>query len=78
MRMPEEMPMQIDFSDPKTIAVIVVLALAVIGIVIAILQHERKKSLRLRTRFGAEYERALLEHGSKRKQKPNSRHARRE
>jgi hypothetical protein len=65
--MPEEMPMQIDFSDPKTIAVIVVLALAVIGIVIAILQHERKKSLRLRTRFGAEYERALLEHGSKRK-----------
>jgi hypothetical protein len=63
----EEMRMQIDFSDPKTIAMLVVLALAVLGIVIAIVQHERKRSLRLRTRFGAEYERALLEYGSKRR-----------
>jgi len=59
--------MQIDFSNPMTIAALVVVALAIIGIVIAIVQHERKKSLRLRTRFGTEYERALLEHGSKRK-----------
>ena len=59
--------MHIDFSNPMTIVALVVVALAIIGIVIAIMQHEKKKSLRLQTRFGAEYERVVQEQGTKRK-----------
>jgi len=63
----EEIRMHIDFSNPMTIVALVVVALAIIGIVIAIMQHEKKKSLRLQTRFGAEYERVVQEQGTKRK-----------
>jgi hypothetical protein len=58
--------MQIDFSNPTTITILVAIAAAVAAIAIAAVQHRKKKSLRLRTRFGAEYERAVLEYGSRR------------
>jgi hypothetical protein len=56
----------IDFSNPMVIAALAVVILAII-LVIAALAHKRNTSTRLRTKFGPEYDRAVLEHGSERK-----------
>jgi hypothetical protein len=58
--------MNIDFSSPIVIAVLAFIVLALIAGVIVYAQ-KRKARLRLRTHFGTEYERAVLEHGSERK-----------
>jgi len=59
--------MAIDFSSPTVILVLVAAALAlVIGIALAA-QAYRRRSIRLRSRFGAEYDRIVLENGSERK-----------
>jgi len=60
--------MQLDFSNP-TFEIILVVAVVVIAalVVIAYLSFRKKKSLALRNRFGAEYDRAVVEHGSQRK-----------
>lgn len=56
----------IDFSSPLVIAVLAFIVLALIAGVIVYTQ-KRKARLRLRTHFGTEYERAVLEQGSERK-----------
>jgi len=59
--------MHLNLSDPRLIVGIAVIALL---IVVGIALHVRKRrntSAGLRRRFGAEYDRAVLEHGSERK-----------
>lgn len=56
----------IDFSNPMVLAALAVVAVAII-LVIAIAVHKRNTSARLRTKFGPEYDRAVLEQGSERK-----------
>ena len=56
----------IDFSNPMVIAVLAIVVLAII-VAIAVVVHKRNTSARLRTRFGPEYDRAVLEQGSARK-----------
>jgi DNA-binding Lrp family transcriptional regulator len=58
--------MPIDLSNPTVIAILAVVVLAII-IAIAAIVHKRSTTMRLRNRFGPEYERAVLEHGSERK-----------
>jgi len=58
--------MQLNPSDPRLIIGIVALVV-IIAVVVAILVRERrKKTERLRARFGSEYERTVLERGSER------------
>jgi FtsZ-interacting cell division protein ZipA len=58
--------MQLNPTDPRFIIGIVVLVV-IIAVVVAILVRERrKKTERLRERFGSEYERTVLERGSER------------
>jgi len=58
--------MQLNSSDPRLIIGIVALVV-IIAVVVAILVRERrKKTERLRARFGSEYERTVLERGSER------------
>jgi hypothetical protein len=58
--------MQLNPSDPRLIISIVALVV-IIAVVVAILVRERrKKTERLRARFGSEYERTVLERGSER------------
>jgi hypothetical protein len=58
--------MQLNPTDPKLIIGIIVLVV-IIAVVVAILVRERrKKTERLRARFGSEYERTVLERGSER------------
>jgi hypothetical protein len=56
--------MQIDWTDPRVIAgaaaVVVMIAIAVVMAV----RWQRQKTARLRERFGPEYDRAVLTHGS--------------
>jgi len=58
--------MNIDFSNPTVIIVVVVAALAII-IAIAVVEQKRRAKAHLRSRFGAEYDRTVLIHGSERK-----------
>lgn len=56
--------MQIDWTDPRVIAGgIALAAMIVIGIGLAV-HWQRRKSARLRERFGPEYDQAVLMHGS--------------
>jgi hypothetical protein len=56
--------MQLNPSDPRLIIGIIVLVV-IIAIVVAILVYERhKKTAHLRSRFGTEYDRTVLERGS--------------
>jgi len=58
--------MQLNPSDPRLIIAIIV-TVVIIAIVVAILVHERrKKTEHLRSRFGTEYDRTVLERGSER------------
>jgi hypothetical protein len=56
----------IDFSNPMVIAALAIVVLGII-VAIAVTVHRRNTSAHLRAKFGPEYERALLEHGSERK-----------
>ena len=55
----------INFSDPMTIAILSVVVLAII-LAIAAIVHKRNTTARLRSRFGSEYDRAVVTHGSPR------------
>jgi FtsZ-interacting cell division protein ZipA len=58
--------MQLNPSDPRLIIGIIVVVV-IIAIVAAIVVHERrKKTQHLRSRFGTEYDRTVLERGSER------------
>jgi hypothetical protein len=56
----------IDFSNPMVIAALAGAAVVII-LAIAMVVHKRRTSARLRTKFGPEYDRTVLEHGSERK-----------
>lgn len=56
----------IDFSNPTTIIILAIVALAIV-LTIAAIVHKQTKTARLRKNFGAEYDRAVLELGSERK-----------
>jgi hypothetical protein len=58
--------MQLNPNDPRLIIGIVALVM-IIAVVIAVVIYQRKKKAEhLRTRFGSEYDRTVLEHGSER------------
>jgi hypothetical protein len=57
----------IDFSSPAVIIAIVAAVLLITVAIALLVNLERKRSERLRSRFGAEYELALSETGSKKK-----------
>jgi hypothetical protein len=52
------------FTNTQLIVAAVVLAVVVIIAVAAYLQHRKAKTAAFRNRFGSEYDRAVLEHGS--------------
>jgi hypothetical protein len=58
---------QIDFSNPMVIAVIAVAVLAIILVIALVVAKRKKDKARLRERFGAEYDRTVLEQGSEAK-----------
>lgn len=59
--------MNFDFSSPNVIVtLIVVLTVVVLGTAFYI-QRRRNNTVQLRKRFGSEYDRAVVEHGSNRK-----------
>lgn len=58
--------MNIDFSNPTTILLLVAAIVAIV-IVIAMVEYRRRTKARLRERFGGEYDRAVLTHGSESK-----------
>jgi hypothetical protein len=55
------------FTNAQLIVTAVVLAVFVLIAVAAYLQHRRNKTAALRNRFGSEYDRAVVVHGSSRK-----------
>lgn len=59
--------MQFDFSNPTVIIVLVVAVVAILVCIGLVVEQGRKKKARLRERFGAEYERAVIESGSEQK-----------
>jgi hypothetical protein len=59
--------MQLNWTDPRLIIGLVVIALVIIACIALYIRERRKKTEKLRKRFGSEYERAVLEDGSERK-----------
>ncbi|MGA2570866.1 MAG: hypothetical protein ABSF23_10125 [Terracidiphilus sp.] len=59
------MPFQ--FTNTQLIVAAVVLVVVVVIAVAAYLQHRKAKTAAFRNRFGSEYDRAVLEHGSSRR-----------
>jgi len=60
--------MQLDFSNPTFDIILGVALVLIVAIgVTAYLSYRKKKTLALRSRFGSEYDRAVVEHGSQRK-----------
>jgi hypothetical protein len=55
------------FTNTQLIVAAVVLLVVVVVAVAAFLQHRKTKTAAFRNRFGSEYDRAVLEHGSSRK-----------
>lgn len=58
--------MQLSPTDPRLILGVVVLIVVVAIVVALIVRERRRRTAHLRGRFGAEYDRAVLEHGSER------------
>ena len=58
--------MEIDFSNPMVIGALVVAGLVILIVIVAF-EQKRLKSVRLRKRFGSEFDRTALELGSERK-----------
>jgi hypothetical protein len=59
--------MQIDFSSPTVMIAIAVAVLLLVIVIAVIVQSRKKASNKLRQRFGAEYDRTVIETGSERK-----------
>src|SRR5664280_2278185 len=55
------------FTNTQLIVTALVLLVAVVIVVAAYLEHRKNKTLALRNRFGTEYDRAVLTHGSPQK-----------
>ncbi len=63
--------MQLNPADPKfIIGLVVILAIILIGVALYV-SHRRKTTEKLRQRFGSEYDRAVLKHGSESKAQAN-------
>lgn len=63
--------MQINPADPKfIIGLVVILAIILIGVAVYV-SNRRKTTTKLRERFGSEYDRAVLQHGSESKAQAN-------
>jgi len=63
--------MQINPADPKfIIGLVVILAIILIGVAVYV-SNRRKTTSKLRQRFGSEYDRAVLKHGSESKAQAN-------
>jgi hypothetical protein len=59
--------MHLNLSDPKLIVAVAVIVLLIVVVGVALqVRKRRNTSAGLRRRFGAEYDRAVLEHGSER------------
>jgi hypothetical protein len=58
--------MQLNPTDPRLIIGIVALVVIIAVVAVILVQARRKKTERLRARFGSEYERTVLERGSER------------
>jgi FtsZ-interacting cell division protein ZipA len=59
--------MPLNMTDPKLIVgVVVIVLIIVIGLALFV-RKRRKTTAKLRRRFGSEYDRAVMEHGSERK-----------
>ena len=56
--------MNYQFTSTQLIVGVIVLLIVAAIAVAAYLEHRKKKTLALRTRFGSEYDRAVLTHGS--------------
>jgi hypothetical protein len=59
--------MQLNWTDPKLIIGLAVIALIIVVFIALYMRERRKTTAKLRKRFGSEYDRAVLEHGSERK-----------
>src|SRR5450631_2342411 len=59
--------MNLDLLDPKVIVVATVLVLIVLALVWLYVRNRRHTTAGLRQKFGSEYDRAVLAHGSERK-----------
>jgi hypothetical protein len=59
--------MHLNMMDPRIIVSAVVIVLILVVVVALYVQKRRKTTAGLRTRFGTEYDRAVLAHGSERK-----------
>ena len=59
--------MPLNFSNPTFVVILVVLACVIVIGITAYLIQSRKNTAELRKRFGSEYERAVIEHGSQHK-----------
>jgi hypothetical protein len=62
-----ESEMHLDLMDPRLIAGVVVIVLIIVIGVAFYVRNRRKTSAGFRNRFGPEYDRAVLAHGSERK-----------
>jgi len=59
--------MNLDLLDPKVIALAVVVIMVVVLLGVLLMRKRRAATAELRQKFGPEYDRAVLEHGSERK-----------
>jgi hypothetical protein len=59
--------MRLDSIDPRLIVGLVAILLVLTVAVVLYVRHGRKKTAALRRRFGTEYDRAVVEHGSEHK-----------
>ena len=59
--------MNLPFTNAQLIVAVFVLIVAVLIAVGAYLEHRKSKTIALRNRFGTEYDRAVVTHGSSRK-----------
>ncbi len=59
--------MHLNLTDPRLIAGVVALVLIIVVGVALFVRNRRKTTAGFRKRFGSEYDRAVVEHGSERK-----------
>jgi hypothetical protein len=59
--------MNLNFMDPKLIALAVVVVLVIVVAVVMYMRSRRNTTAGLKNRFGPEYDRAVIQHGSERK-----------
>ncbi len=59
--------MNLNLMDPKLIALAVVVVLVIVVAIVLYMRNRRNTTAGLKARFGPEYDRALVQHGSERK-----------